>query len=386
LKVSIITPDISHNCLGRAYVLAQVLSYRFDVEIVGAQSGTGVWQPLAEEASALVRGIPVSSGLASLMAHLPEISKMADGDVVLVSKPLPSSYYSGLLASRRRRRPLVLDIDDWEVGLRGGTQRSWQRRARDFAAFLVRHNSYLGALACERLVPRADAVIAASAFLQRRFGGALLPHVRDTDSLDPARYSRAKWREQLGLAQSDTLVGFVGTPHPHKGIEDLIGAIGMIGDRRTHLLVAGLDEGPYSRHLRAVCRTVLAGATCHLIDQVPYGAIPEILAAVDIVVLPQRDCPQALGQMPAKLFDALAMGKAIVASDVSDIAQVLEGCGVVVPAGETAHLAEAIRELVKSPQIRSGLESAARERAVSGYSVRAVRDDLCRFVGGLVGC
>jgi len=36
MKISILTPDLSHNCLGRAYLLAKILKMYYEVEIVGS--------------------------------------------------------------------------------------------------------------------------------------------------------------------------------------------------------------------------------------------------------------------------------------------------------------------------------------------------------------
>mgnify|MGYP003694724449 CR=1 FL=1 len=44
------------------------------------------------------------------------LAAQADGDLLYASKPRPTSYGAALLARRRRARPLLLDIDDWEVG------------------------------------------------------------------------------------------------------------------------------------------------------------------------------------------------------------------------------------------------------------------------------
>ena len=85
----------------------------------------------------------------------------------------------------------MLDIDDWEVGFfsRSGP---WGRAGR--ALNFANPNGLPWTWLVEKLVSRADAVTVASRFLQRRFGGTLLPHVRDTDTWDPARYDRAAAR------------------------------------------------------------------------------------------------------------------------------------------------------------------------------------------------
>ena len=42
MKISILTPDLSHNCLGRAYLLAKILQRHYEVEIIGPVFGNGI--------------------------------------------------------------------------------------------------------------------------------------------------------------------------------------------------------------------------------------------------------------------------------------------------------------------------------------------------------
>lgn len=49
MKISILTPDLSHNCLGRAYLLAKVLQRHYKVEITGPMFGEEIWGPIAND-------------------------------------------------------------------------------------------------------------------------------------------------------------------------------------------------------------------------------------------------------------------------------------------------------------------------------------------------
>ena len=53
MKISILTPDLSHNCLGRAYLLAKILQRRYEVEIVGPMFGEGIWESVINNWSIL---------------------------------------------------------------------------------------------------------------------------------------------------------------------------------------------------------------------------------------------------------------------------------------------------------------------------------------------
>lgn len=48
MRVTVLSPDFSHNYLGKAYVLVRLLDQSHDVDLVGAELGAGVWEPLQD--------------------------------------------------------------------------------------------------------------------------------------------------------------------------------------------------------------------------------------------------------------------------------------------------------------------------------------------------
>ena len=114
MKISLLCFDLSHNCLGRPYVLAQVLKRKYDVEIIGPAFRKGIWKPCdtVEIPYKLVKGCNYPFFAFSAQ----KILKHIDGDVIYAFKPRPTSFGLGLIKKLRREIPLVLDIDDWEVG------------------------------------------------------------------------------------------------------------------------------------------------------------------------------------------------------------------------------------------------------------------------------
>jgi len=53
MKISILTHDLSHNCLGRAYLLAKILQRHYEMEIIGPMFGEEIWKPVADKWSIL---------------------------------------------------------------------------------------------------------------------------------------------------------------------------------------------------------------------------------------------------------------------------------------------------------------------------------------------
>jgi glycosyltransferase involved in cell wall biosynthesis len=358
-RISVLCANLSSNALGRAYILARVLQRHYEVEILGPSFGGGIWPPCdtGEFTYKVVHGCNFPRFFSSMRAMLRQI----EGDAVYSVKPRPSSFGVGLLAKRLRGTPLVLDIDDWDVEGEYTLSR-WRR----WLGLVGRaHNPYANQylLLTERLVPQADAVTTASTVLQRRFGGILVSHGRDTDYMDPARYSGLALRRAWGLDKSK-IVMFLGTPRLHKGVEDLIVALHLLKELPLTLVIIGVDRSdPYTNRLAA-----LGGEQVRLLDMQPFADIPRFLAAADLVALPQRDMPFARAQVPAKVFDAMAMARPIVATAVGDLPQILQGCGVVVPPGDVPALAEAIRSLVLDTRLAKELGRTARQRCVERYS------------------
>jgi glycosyltransferase involved in cell wall biosynthesis len=105
-----------------------------------------------------------------------------------------------------------------------------------------------------------------------------------------------------------------------------------------------------------------------------------ILTALDIVALPQRDIPVCHAQMPAKVYDAMAMCIPVVASNLSDLPEVLDGCGIVVPPDNPAALAAAIGELATYPEQREKMGNISRKRCIEQYSFAAVGNQLRNIV------
>ena len=373
MKVSVLSFDLSDNATGRADLLARLLAPRYEVEVVGPRFGPDLWAP-ARGGAIAHRALPAEGERYPRFAgRLRPLADLADGDLIVASKPRATSFGVALLARARRRRPLLLDIDDWEVGffLRGG---AWGSAGR--ALNLGNPNGLPWTWLMERLVRRADALTVASRFLAGRFGGTLIPHVRDTEAWAPERFDRAASRAALGVGDA-RVVMFLGTPRGHKGVEDLVEAVGLIGGD-TRLVLVGTEPSS------AAGRRWAERPWVRLVGEIPFDDVPRYLVAADVVAVPQRATPDTLGQVPAKLFDAMALARPIVSTSVSMIPEILEGCGLIAPPGDVAALAKMLAALLDDPERAAEIGRRARERCEAHYSFTAARAALFPLVESLL--
>jgi glycosyltransferase involved in cell wall biosynthesis len=224
----------------------------------------------------------------------------------------------------------------------------------------------------ERLAGRADAVTVASRFLQSRFGGTLIPHVRDTEAWDPARYDPGLVRHALG-ADGRPIVMFLGTPRAYKGIDDLVDAVSLLsGDVLLAIVGVKPDSAEAARWaLRPFVR---------LVGEIPFADVPRYLVAADVVAVPQRATSDTQGQVPAKLFDAMALARPVVSTAVSMIPEILDGCGLVISPGDVRGLAAALQQLLGDRATAAALGRRARARCEELYSFAAARRRLYPLV------
>ncbi len=196
------------------------------------------------------------------------------------------------------------------------------------------------------------------------------PNGVDTEKFRPCVGGEAE-RRRLGIADDEILVGFVSTFGPWHGVTTLAEAIAMMpSDARLRFLLVG--EGKLREQVERILRD--AGALQRVIftGQVAHERVPSLLDACDQLVAPH--VPLADGSpffgSPTKLFEYMAVGKAIVASRLGQIAEVLthEKNALLVEPSDARQLSEAIMRLAQDRNLRERLGDAARRAAIESHT------------------
>lgn len=356
-----VCPDIGKNEYHRTYKLAKILSKRHEVEIVGPIIETiyGKGKPFIEDDSLnpTIIKLPIRSRYPALLLPflLREQLKYCDGDVVHAFKALPRTTFTAILAKMTKGIPIVVDMEDWEMALSQNAHLTWR--------------SLL--YATENSLKLCDELTVTSSFLQSRFGGVLVPNGVDTDDFNPSIDGK-NVRKALGL-ESVTVLGYVGTIKHHKGVDLLIQAGMKARENNKELKILIVGTGPdreYINYLRSISddNVIFAGWQS-------FREIPSFLAACDVIVIPNRDTAITRAQTPAKLFEAMALGKAIIVSDVGDMRNILEKrAGIVVMPNRIDSLVEGIERIVFDEAFAREIARNARELCVEKYSCRIMAD------------
>ncbi|MBN2027620.1 MAG: glycosyltransferase [Actinobacteria bacterium] len=380
MKVTFIAADLSANSLLRPYLLAVAIKERHDVKIVGPLLGKAIWPPLADQEEIEID--PVRLGKLPMgYLRMAGLFKLIDGDIIFACKPLFSSLGIGIICKLLKRKALVLDVDDWEKGLakENFLRRSATGKMRGILysmLFPLNRDAYINAWLSEKLVPLADAVTVSNHFLQSIYGGTLVYHGRVSRELCHEHREREFSREDLGVIEGQYIVMFLGTPRRHKGLEVLIEAVKALEREDVILMIVGMiSNDGYCRELREKGERIL-GSNFVPLETQPIDRVGELLELADLVVIPQTAGPASMGQIPAKVFDAMAAAKPIIATSCGDLPLVLNGCGVLVEPGDIEELSRQILRLIEDPEEAERLGREAFARWSEVYCREEITDSL----------
>jgi glycosyltransferase involved in cell wall biosynthesis len=369
MKISVLISDLADNPIVRAYPILKVLEKRYEIDVIGPCFGPHMFRAYEGEFNfTFIEGCDYPK----FIKKFRDMYNNVDGDVLFAFKPKPTSYLIGLVCSLLRRIPIVLDIEDWELAsylMQRNSGARWKVFNRYMLHGWKRPNDLKYLYLTEKLIPLSDAIFVSSNFLKKRYGGAKLYHGVDTEVFNPKGMHKQHLRKKWHLPCDRKIVLFAGTPRPHKGLDDLIRALNIIDSngKVNLLIVGGGIEGSIAPDLHELTKK----RTIHLGYQ-PHALMPEILHLSDLVVLPQKDTLISRAQVPAKVFEAMAMAKPIISTAMSDLPEILKDCGIIIEPGNIEDLAENIKYILESPHTSHTMGKKARRKCIESYSYEAM--------------
>ena len=330
--------------------------------------------PMTRRAESSFRGIPITPldrtiSTGTLMRNTALLCKLLSrSDIIHFQK---SQFYAALpavLAAYLTWKPLHYDWDDWEEKI---FYASIHRITA--TAILTGFSFHL----MERCLPfLADSVSVASEALRKLAlqRGAdkkkifLAPVGADLQQFRPDR-SPDEVRKKYDIKDA-LLVLYHGQLHSCQYVRLFLGAIKLISETqdrnrlRFMILGSGSELGP----LKTFARELGIGEKVIFTDFVPHADIPQYIAAADICIAPFDDNEVTRCKSPLKIVEYMASGKAIVASDVGEVRNMLDGAGLLVEPGKPEALVEGILGLAGDETLRKTIAAAARQRAETKYN------------------
>lgn len=193
------------------------------------------------------------------------------------------------------------------------------------------------------------------------------PNGVDPHEFNPAVDALAV-RQRFDL-EGKQVIGFLGSLAPWHGVDKLLDAAQTVCQEKPDARFLIVGSGSQSEYLQQRTRqsgiedkVVFAGAASH-------DEVPRYVNAMDIATAPYPHMDRFYFS-PIKIFEYMSAERAIVASRLGQIGEVIEDgvTGMLFKAGNVRELADVLIRLLDQPHLRASLGSQARRTVLAKYT------------------
>ncbi|MGA2482293.1 MAG: glycosyltransferase [Candidatus Acidiferrales bacterium] len=287
-----------------------------------------------------------------------------------------ATFWIGLLAAKLSRVPILFGTD--AVSLQPRVGGSWKRVVKRVAWPLL-----------FRLADQVLTLSTGGRELMLSLGipedrVSLTPYVVDNDwwIARSAQVNRAAVRTTWQVTPEQPVILFCAKLQPWKRPLDLLVAFARVDDPSAVLVFAG--EGPLRGQIEAKASALGVQERIRMLGFVNQSQLPGVYSAADVLILSSQY--EAFGVV---VNEAMLSGRPVIASDRVGATRdlIIPGCtGFVYPCGDTAALAEILREVIGDSGHLVEMGRAARERMTSWSpqeNIAATVDAIARAVARL---
>ena len=258
--------------------------------------------------------------------------------------------------------------------LAGGVPVAWGLHLGNLAPELNKRSTLMTARACARLsgvLPKAIVCCAEATKASHTEIGyrtdrmVVIPNGFDLNQFRPDAVARNRIRQELSVAADAVLVGLVARLDPQKDHKTFVQAAGLLASFRpdVRFLLCGAGVTWDNQHLASWIEAAGLRDRVHLLGR--RDDMAAVQAALDI------SCSSSRGEaFPLAVGEAMAAGIPCVVTDVGDSAVIVGDTGRVVPAGDPAAMAAAMKAMVALGHAgRDQLGVSARRRIAERFSL-----------------
>lgn len=275
--------------------------------------------------------------------------------------------HAGAAFARAARVPYLLEVN--------APLREEQRRYRHL-------ENEAAAASLEALLFRAaDHVIVPSAALRpyvvehgARAGGVrVMPN-----AADPESFAR---RSATPRSSGEFVIGFLGSLKPWHGVAFLVRAFRQLHRRDPSYRLLIVGEGPLRRPLERQVRQYGLQEATRFVGDVEHEAVPGLLAQMDVATAPYPRLRDFYFS-PLKVFEYLAAGVPVVASDIGQLGEILVAgeTALLHPPGAVTEMARQIDSLRQHPELAGRLARAGQRLIRRRFTWRHNADRLVKLI------
>lgn len=204
------------------------------------------------------------------------------------------------------------------------------------------------------------------------------PNWADLEHITCSSDMGSAYRDELDIPRNAVVALYSGNMGGKQGLEVLSHVARKLYGSSRDLVFVFCGSGAARDELVRECGNL---SNVRFLSLQPQERLSELLSMADIHLLPQRADAADL-VMPSKLTGMLASGRPVVAGAKrgTALAVAIEGCGLAVEPEDVSAMAEAVRQLAESPELRARLGLAARQYAEDKLSKQKVLTEFEREI------
>jgi glycosyltransferase involved in cell wall biosynthesis len=187
-----------------------------------------------------------------------------------------------------------------------------------------------------------------------------------SNGVDTARFSPAErdteLARQLGI-ENELVFGFIGSLYRFEGISWLVRAVAELKHRGVACKLLIVGDGEDTAEIRAAIRELGAEKYIQALGRIPHDQILRYYSVMDILVYPRSRSRLTEHVTPLKPLEAMALRKAVLASEVGGISELVEPekTGLLFRAGDIEDFCRQAQRLSSEESLRRELGERARK-------------------------
>lgn len=192
----------------------------------------------------------------------------------------------------------------------------------------------------------------------------VIPNGVDTQRFKTLQQRDAVLARELGLADEDFVVGFVGSMPQYEGLDDLLEALALLRRRgRPPVKCVLVGDGDMLPGLKESVSRLSLEDVVKFGGRVPHDHVERYYSVMDTIVLPRKPQPVCESVSPLKPFEAMAMGIPVIASDVAALAEIIAdgSTGFLFQKGSVEALAERLAAVASQREQASAVGVAGQQ-------------------------
>jgi glycosyltransferase involved in cell wall biosynthesis len=232
-------------------------------------------------------------------------NKIGDIDVLICESPPLFLGYSALYIKRNKKAKLIFNVSDlWPESAEklGVVTNKWMLKlAYKLEAKLYRKSVLVTGQTqgiCKNINERFPDV-----------NTYWLPNGVDISYYNPSTVT-GNWRKENGFNDNDVLFLYAGIIGLAQGLEIMLYAAEMVLNTKSIKFIL-LGSGPEKEKLQIIQKDKKL-SNVYFFDAVSKTEMPQIVQASDVAIIPLRKLELFLGAIPSKIFENLAMEKAVI--------------------------------------------------------------------------